>query len=145
MNRNPFNLHRHNFPAQLPGTLLGTPFFVTATRPTMSEPAQDTAKESALIAPLSSIRVPESIAEVNRFAFALRDRNKKEEDRDVEILENDTPVRGELSEVIREITIAKKYRELDRERKYLDIVYCCTLTIIFALLLTLHIWVSYLL
>lgn len=111
----------------------------------MSEPAQDTAKESALIAPLSSIRVPESIAEVNRFAFALRDRNKKEEDRDVEILENDTLVRGELPEVTREITIAKKYRELDRERKYLDIVYCCTLTIIFALLLTLHIWVSYLL
>ena len=54
----------------------------------MSEPAQDTAKESELIAPLSSIRVPESIAEANRFAFALRDRNKKEEDRDVEILEN---------------------------------------------------------
>ena len=54
----------------------------------MSEPAQDTAKESALIAPLSSIRVPESIAEVNSFAFALRDRNKKEEDREVEILEN---------------------------------------------------------
>ena len=111
----------------------------------MSEPAQDTAKESALIAPLSSIRVPESIAEVNRFAFALRDRNKKEEDRDVEILENDTPVLGELPEVTRAITIAKKYRELDRERKYLDIVYCCTLIIIFALLLTLHIWVSYLL
>ena len=56
----------------------------------MSEPAQDTAKESELIAPLSSIRVPESIAEVNRFASALRDRNKKEEDRDVEILENDS-------------------------------------------------------
>ena len=56
----------------------------------MSEPDQDTAKESALIAPLSSIRVPESIAEVNRFAFALRDRNKKEEDREVEILENDS-------------------------------------------------------
>ena len=54
----------------------------------MSEPAQDTAKDSELIAPLSSIRVPESIAEANRFAFALRDRNKKEEDRDVEILEN---------------------------------------------------------
>ena len=54
----------------------------------MSEPAQDTAKESELITPLSSIRVPESIAEANRFAFALRDRNKKEEDRDVEILEN---------------------------------------------------------
>ena len=111
----------------------------------MSEPAQDTAKESALLAPLSSIRVPKSIAEVNRFAFALRDKNKKEEDRDVEILENDTPVRGELPEVTREITIAKKYRELDREREYLDVVYCCTLTIIFALLLTLHIWVSYLL
>ena len=56
----------------------------------MSEPAQDTAKESELITPLSSIRVPESIAEANRFAFALRDRNKKEEDRDVEILENDS-------------------------------------------------------
>ena len=54
----------------------------------MSEPAQDTAKESALIAPLSPIRVPESIAEANSFAFALRDRNKKEEVREVEILEN---------------------------------------------------------
>ena len=53
----------------------------------MSEPAQDTAKESELIAPLSSIREPESITEANRFAFALRDRNKKE-DLDVEILEN---------------------------------------------------------
>ena len=74
----------------------------------MSEPAQDTAKESELIAPLSSIRVPESIAEANRFAFALRDRNKKEEDHDAEVLENDAPTPSprptEITRIVRENT-----------------------------------------
>ena len=111
----------------------------------MTEPAKDTAIDIAPKTQPTQGRVPKIVAEINRVASRVRDRNKKEEDRDVEILENDIPVRGELPEVTREITIAKKYRELDRERKYLDIVYCCTLIIIFALLLTLHIWVSYLL
>ena len=55
----------------------------------MSEPAEDTAIEITPKTETSSVRVPRIVAEINRVASRVRDRNKKEED--AEVLENDTP------------------------------------------------------
>jgi hypothetical protein len=55
----------------------------------MSEPAEDTAIEITPKTETSSVRVPRIVAEINRVASLVRDRNKKEED--AEVLENDTP------------------------------------------------------
>ena len=55
----------------------------------MSEPAEDTAIEITPKPQASSVRVPRIVAEINRVASLVRDRNKKEED--AEVLENDTP------------------------------------------------------
>ncbi|CAL6294426.1 unnamed protein product [Bathycoccus prasinos] len=59
----------------------------------MSEPAKDTAIEIAPKTERPSIRVPRIVAEINRVASRVRDRNKKEEeDNDhAEVLENDAP------------------------------------------------------
>ena len=63
------------------------------TRSTMSEPAKDTAIEITPKTETSSVRVPRIVAEINRVASRVRDRNKKEEEDndDAEVLENDTP------------------------------------------------------
>jgi len=55
----------------------------------MSEPAEDTAIEITPKTQTPSVRVPRIVAEINRVASRVRDRNKKEED--AEVLENDTP------------------------------------------------------
>ena len=59
----------------------------------MSEPAKDTAIEITPKPQASSVRVPRIVAEINRVASRVRDRNKKEEEDndDAEVLENDTP------------------------------------------------------
>ena len=59
----------------------------------MSEPAKDTAIEITPKTETSSVRVPRIVAEINRVASRVRDRNKKEEEDndDAEVLENDTP------------------------------------------------------
>ena len=59
----------------------------------MSEPAKDTAIEITPKTETSSVRVPRIVAEINRVASRVRDRNKKEEEDidDAEVLENDAP------------------------------------------------------
>ena len=59
----------------------------------MSEPAKDTAIEITPKPQASSVRVPRIVAEINRVASRVRDRNKKEEEDndDAEVLENDAP------------------------------------------------------
>ena len=47
------------------------------TRSTMSEPAKDTAIEITPKPQASSVRVPRIVAEINRVASRVRDRNKK--------------------------------------------------------------------
>ena len=57
----------------------------------MPEPAKDTAIEITPKTEASSVRVPRIVAEINRVASRVRDRNKKEEEDndDAEVLEND--------------------------------------------------------
>jgi len=57
----------------------------------MSEPAKDTAIEITPKPQAPSVRVPRIVAEINRVASRVRDRNKKEEEDndDAEVLEND--------------------------------------------------------
>jgi len=59
----------------------------------MSEPTKDTAIEITPKTQTPSVRVPGIVAEINRVASRVRDRNKKEEeDNDhAEVLENDAP------------------------------------------------------
>ena len=60
----------------------------------MSEPAKDMAIEITPKTETSSVRVPRIVAEINRVASRVRDRNKKEvEDKDdAEVLKNDAQV-----------------------------------------------------
>ena len=60
----------------------------------MSEPAKDTAIEITPKTQTPSVRVPRIVAEINRVASRVRDRNNREEEEDnddAEVLENDTP------------------------------------------------------
>ena len=75
----------------------------------MSEPAKDTAIEITPKAQTPSARVPRIVAEINRVASRVRDRNKKEEEDndDSEVLENDIPTPSQKPadiKVIRENT-----------------------------------------
>ena len=76
----------------------------------MSEPAKDTAIEITPKTETSSVRVPRIVAEINRVASRVRDRNKKEEEDndDAEVLENDAPTPSpkpmEITRIIRENT-----------------------------------------
>ena len=75
----------------------------------MSEPAKDTAIEITPKTETSSVRVPRIVAEINRVASRVRDRNKKEEeDNDhAEVLENDAPTPSQKPvdiQIIRENT-----------------------------------------
>jgi len=56
----------------------------------MSEPAKDTAIDIAPKTQPTQGRVPKIVAEINRVASRVRDRNKKE-DHDAEVLEDDAP------------------------------------------------------
>ena len=68
----------------------------------MTEPAKDTAIDIAPKTQPTQGRVPKIVAEINRVASRVRDRNKKEEDRDAEVLENDGPT--EITRIVRENT-----------------------------------------
>ena len=57
----------------------------------MTEPAKDTAIDIAPKTQPTQGRVPKIVAEINRVASRVRDRNKKKEDHDAEVLENDAP------------------------------------------------------
>ena len=76
----------------------------------MTEPAKDTAID---IAPKTQPtqgqgRVPKIVAEINRVASRVRDRNKKDDDRDDEVLENDGPT--DITRIVRENTCLVKER-----------------------------------
>ena len=68
----------------------------------MTEPAKDTAIDIAPKTQPTQGRVPKIVAEINRVATRVRDRNKKEEDHDAEVLENDAPT--EITRIVRENT-----------------------------------------
>ena len=68
----------------------------------MTEPAKDTAIDIAPKTQPTQGRVPKIVAEINRVASRVRDRNKKEEDHDAEVLENDAPT--EITRIVRENT-----------------------------------------
>jgi len=75
----------------------------------MSEPAKDTAIEITPKTETSSVRVPRIVAEINRVASRVRDRNKKEEEDndDAEVLENNAPTPSQKPadiQIIRENT-----------------------------------------
>ena len=55
----------------------------------MTEPTKDTAIDIAPKTQPTQGRVPKIVAEINRVASRVRDRNKKKEDHDAEVLEND--------------------------------------------------------
>ena len=63
------------------------------TRPTMAEPAEDTAIEITPKTETQPGRVPKIVAEINRVASRVREKKKKEKEDndDAEVLENDTP------------------------------------------------------
>ena len=63
----------------------------------MTEPAKDTAIDIAPKTQPTQGRVPKIVSEINRTASRVDGRNKKENDHDAEVLENDAPkpwVRG---------------------------------------------------
>ena len=74
----------------------------------MTEPAKDTAIDIAPKTQPTQGRVPKIVAEINRVASRVRDRNKKEEDHDAEVLENDAPTPSprptEITRIVRENT-----------------------------------------
>ena len=79
----------------------------------MSEPAKDTAIEITPKPQASSVRVPRIVAEINRVASRVRDRNNREEEEDnddAEVLENDTPTPSQRPvdiQIIRENTFPR--------------------------------------
>ena len=69
----------------------------------MPEPAKDTAIDIAPKTQPTQGCVPKIVAEINRVASRVRDgRNKKDDDRDDEVLENDGP--AEITRIVRENT-----------------------------------------
>ena len=68
----------------------------------MAEPAKDTAIDIAPKTQPTQGRVPKIVSEINRVASRVRDRNKKDDDRDAEVLENDGPT--EITRIVRENT-----------------------------------------
>jgi hypothetical protein len=67
-------------------------FFFADTRSTMSEPAKDTAIEITPNPPVPvASRVQSIVENINRASSRVGGRNKKEEDHDARVLENDEP------------------------------------------------------
>ena len=98
----------------------------------MSEPAKDTAIEITPKTETSSVRVPRIVAEINRVASRVRDRNKKEEEDndDAEVLENNAPTPSQKPADIQII------RENTHRRRGVDKVIVGLLAFISILLLT---------
>ena len=99
----------------------------------MPEPAKDTAIEITPKPKTSSVLVPRIVAEINRVASRVRDRNKKEEEDndDAEVLENDTPTPSQKPMDIQIIRENTHYRG----KKRLNILLAFLLVLISVLLL----------
>ena len=94
----------------------------------MTEPAKDTAIDIAPKTQPTQGRVPKIVAEINRVASRVRDRNKKE-DHDAEVLENDAPTPSPRpTETIRIM------RENTHRRRGVDVQGFCLLIFISILL-----------
>ena len=106
----------------------------------MSEPAKDTAIEITPKPQASSVRVPRIVAEINRVASRVRDRNKKEEEDndDSEVLENDTPTPSQKPVDIKIIRENTHYRG----RKRLNILVAFLLVLISILLLAVCVFLA---
>ena len=106
----------------------------------MSEPAKDTAIEITPKPQASSVRVPRIVAEINRVAYRVRDRNKREEEDndDAEVLENDTPTPSQKPADIKIIRENTHYRG----RKRLNILVAFLLVLISVLLLAVCVFLA---
>ena len=106
----------------------------------MSEPAKDTAIEITPKTQTSSVRVPRIVAEINRVASRVRDRNKKEEEDndDAEVLENDTPTPSQKPVDIKIIRENTHYRG----KKRLNILLAFLLVLISVLLLAVCVFLA---
>ncbi|CAL6384622.1 unnamed protein product [Bathycoccus prasinos] len=106
----------------------------------MSEPAKDTAIEITPKTETSSVRVPRIVAEINRVASRVRDRNKKEEEDndDAEVLENDTPTPSQKPVDIKIIRENTHYRG----KKRLNILLAFLLVLISVLLLAVCVFLA---
>ena len=106
----------------------------------MFEPAKDTAIEIAPKTERPSIRVPRIVAEINRVASRVRDRNKREEEDndDSEVLENDTPTPSQKPADIKIIRENTHYRG----RKRLNILVAFLLVLISVLLLAVCVFLA---
>ena len=106
----------------------------------MSEPAKDTAIEITPKPQASSVRVPRIVAEINRVASRVRDRNKREEEDndDAEVLENDTPTPSQKPADIKIIRENTHYRG----RKRLNILLAFLLVLISVLLLAVCVFLA---
>ena len=102
----------------------------------MSEPAEDTAIEITPKPQASSVRVPRIVAEINRVASRVRDRNKKEDD--AEVLENDTPTPSPKPVDIQIIRENTHYRG----KKRLNILLAFLLVLISVLLLAVCVFLA---
>ena len=100
----------------------------------MSEPAKDTAIDIAPKTQPTQGRVPKIVSEINRVAPRVRDgRNKKDDDRDDEVLENDGPTK--ITRIVRENTH-------HRGTKCLNILVVFLLVLITVLLLAVCVFLS---
>ena len=106
----------------------------------MPEPAKDTAIEIIPKPQASSVRVPRIVAEINRVASRVRDRNKREEEDsdDAEVLENDTPTPSQKPVDIKIIRENTHYRG----RKRLNILLAFLLVLISVLLLAVCVFLA---
>ncbi|CAL6319069.1 unnamed protein product [Bathycoccus prasinos] len=106
----------------------------------MSEPAKDTAIEITPKPQASSVLVPRIVAEIDRVASRVRDRNKKEEEDndDAEVLENDTPTPSQRPVDIKIIRENTHYRG----RKRLNILVAFLLVLISVLLLAVCVFLA---
>ena len=106
----------------------------------MSEPAKDTAIQITPKTETSSVRVPRIVAEINRVASRVRERNKKEEEDndDAEVLENDTPTPSQKPVDIKIIRENTHYRG----KKRLNILLAFLLVLISVLLLAVCVFLA---
>jgi hypothetical protein len=106
----------------------------------MSESAKDTAIEITPKTQTPSVRVPRIVAEINRVASRVRDRNKREvkDNDDAEVLENDTPTPPPKPVDIKIIRENTHYRG----RKRLNILVAFLLVLISVLLLAVCVFLA---
>ena len=106
----------------------------------MPEPAKDTAIEITPKPRASSVPIPRIVAEINRVASRVRDRNKKEEEDidDADVLENDAPAPSPKPADIQIIRENTHYRG----KKRLNILLAFLLVLISVLLLAVCVFLA---